>query len=104
MLHASGHDKKFSGLDLDLSSAELHDELSFDHQEELAFMLMMVPDEIPLELRQLHIVFIQLADDLGGKMVREEREFLGDVYRLHVPSLPCSTAAKEAGVVPARAL
>jgi hypothetical protein len=73
MLHAARHDKKLSGFDLNISGAELHSELSLDHQEELVFVLMMVPDEFTLELGELYIVLIELADDLGGKMVREER-------------------------------
>src|SRR5438309_10971913 len=44
---------------------------------------MVVPDELPVQLDDLHIRIVQLADDLGAPVLLEPTELLLEVHRLH---------------------
>ena len=49
------------------------------HQEHLVLGLVRVPDELALELHQLDVLAVQLADDLRLEVIREPRQLVGDV-------------------------
>src|SRR5262249_42956169 len=51
-----------------------------DHQEQLVLVLVMVPEELALELDQLDLLAVQLADDLGTPLVLEPGELFADVH------------------------
>src|SRR5579871_2329647 len=70
---------------------------------------MVVPDELALELDQLHLLTVQLADDLGRPMIAKARELLRQIDLVHDPKvaqkpgrLPVPIAAEVAMAVPAR--
>ncbi len=49
MLHASGHDEELTLLQPDVAIPVLHSESPFDHQEQLVFVVMLVPNEFSQE-------------------------------------------------------
>jgi hypothetical protein len=61
---AGRHDQEFAYFQPDVSIPELHAEPAFDDEEEFVLGVVVVPDERPLELDQLHLLAVQLADDL----------------------------------------
>ena len=63
MLDAARHDQELALLDPLLPIAKVHPESAPDDQEQLVFVLVVMPDELPLELHQLHVLAVQLADD-----------------------------------------
>src|SRR5262249_2958771 len=50
-----------------------------DDEEHLVLRVVMVPRERPPELHELHLLSVQLGDDLGAPVLREEPELLGEV-------------------------
>src|SRR5581483_5887204 len=56
---------------------ELDPELSLPHQEELVFIVMLVPGEFALNLDEFDLLTVQAGDDLRTPMIAEERELLG---------------------------
>src|SRR3712207_8662986 len=51
--------------------AELDAERAAHHQEELVLHLVVVPDELPQHLHELHLLAVQLADDLRAPVDRK---------------------------------
>lgn len=66
MLDAAWDDDELALADLNVTLAELHGEPAFDHEEQLILALVMVPYELALELDELDVGVIDLADDLGA--------------------------------------
>src|SRR5712692_9808835 len=62
---------------------ELDAEAPFDHQEHLVFGLMMMPDELPFQLDELHQLAVELGSDVGLPVLPDLGEFLGNVYLFH---------------------
>ena len=50
VLHTVWHDDELARADPLLAIAELHEQPPFDHQEQLVFLVVMVPDKLALEL------------------------------------------------------
>ena len=85
MLDAARHDQKLPFPKTHHGVPELHVELAAQNHEELVFRIVPVPDEGSLELHDLDVLSVQLADDLRVPVRREERELLleVDTQRLH---------------------
>jgi len=45
--------------------AEVHAKPAFDDEKHFVFVLVVVPDEFPLEFDQFDVLPVELADDLG---------------------------------------
>jgi hypothetical protein len=48
----------------------------FTIEEQLVLVLVVMPDELALELHELHVLAVQLADDLRVPMRIEQRQLL----------------------------
>ena len=83
VLDALRHDEELALGKLDVAGAQAHAHPSLDDQEELVLVLVVMPDEVALELDDLDLVVVQVADDLGLPVVREERELLEQVDLVH---------------------
>src|SRR5262249_12793080 len=55
----------------DLAIAELDHQATLEDEEQLVGVLMTVPDEFTLELRDLHVLTVELTDDAGAPMFGE---------------------------------
>src|SRR5271157_3376582 len=80
MLDASGHDWKLAFLQPDIAVPELHPESPLDHQEQLVFVVMLMPNKLALEFHQLDVLPVQLANDPGAPVIVEEGELLTQVH------------------------
>src|SRR5262245_48362426 len=58
-------DQELARFQPDVPVAELHAEAAVHDQEQLVLALVVVPDERALELDELDLLAVQLADDLG---------------------------------------
>src|SRR5262245_24764093 len=96
VLHATRHDDELPRPQVPVAIAELHSQASGDHEEELVLPLVVVPDELALELDQLHVAVIQLARDSRIPVVVAPRELLAQVHDLHDCLLIESTFAPNA--------
>jgi hypothetical protein len=83
MLRAAWHDDELALVHGDRAVPELHVERALDDEEELIFGFVLMPDERALELDELDVLAIQLADDLGVPVGGEEGEFFCEVDRVH---------------------
>ena len=64
VLHSTGNDDELTGADRKITIAQLDYQGSFDHQKKLILVLMLVPYEFTLHPGKLHMVVIELANDL----------------------------------------
>src|SRR5207245_6311543 len=83
VLDASRYHDEFALLQPHLPVTELDAEAPFDHQEQLVFVLMMMPDELPFQLVELYQLAVELGGDVGLPILPDTGEFLGDVYLFH---------------------
>src|SRR5688572_31951033 len=83
MLDPSRHDEELAFLDRHVPIAELHREAALHDEKQFILMLVVVPHEFALELHQLHVLTVQLSDDLRAPMSIEERQLLAKVDRPH---------------------
>src|ERR1700678_3432367 len=60
------NDDPYSLFNPNVAITELHAKPPLDHQKKLVFVVIMVPDERPLELDQLHVLAVQLAHFVGN--------------------------------------
>ncbi len=58
VLHAFWHNDKFSLIQMHISIPKLKQKLSFHNHEHLILMFMVMPDELPLQLGELHMHII----------------------------------------------
>ncbi len=59
------------------------DQATFEHEEQLVRVLMMVPHEVAFELRELNVLTVELADDARAPMVCEVVQLLGEIHLVH---------------------
>jgi hypothetical protein len=76
------HDEELAFVEVDGSLAEVDGEASSEDQEELVLLFVVMPHELALELRELDVLAVQLADDPRAPLFRELLEFLGEVHLL----------------------
>jgi hypothetical protein len=77
MLDAARDDQELSGLELDYAVAQFHAEPAFDHEEEFILALVLMPDEFAVQLGELHLAIIDVADDPRRPDIGELRQFVG---------------------------
>ena len=75
MLHAARHDEELAAFEPHLAIAELHSESPIDDQKQLVLTVVVVPDELALELDELDVLTVQLADDARIPVVGELESF-----------------------------
>jgi hypothetical protein len=54
-----------------------------DDQEQFVLVVVVVPDERPLEFDQLDHLAVQLTDDFRLPVVAELRQFLAEIHLVH---------------------
>jgi hypothetical protein len=80
VLHPARHDQELARLQLDgFLAPDLDPEAAAHHQEELVLVRVMVPDELALELRELHFLPVELADEPGPPVLADRRELGGEI-------------------------
>src|SRR5262249_10589209 len=82
VLNLPRHDDELPLLDPHRPVAILHAEATLHDLETLVFVVVMVPDERPEELHELHLLTIQLTDDFGLPVRPDACELLGEIDRL----------------------
>src|SRR5205807_6866562 len=94
VLDAGGYDQELTFLEPDIPFPELHPESAFDHEKQLVFLLMVMPDERALKLYELDMLAVQLTDDPGTPMFTKVGELVRKVYLVHdfSPRKPLRTA------------
>jgi hypothetical protein len=80
---ATGDDQELAFFEPDVSIPKLHPKPAFDDEKQFVFIIMVMPDERTLELDQLHLLAIQLANDLRLPPVAEQTELLLQVHFVH---------------------
>lgn len=83
MLDIPWDDDEFAFFDPDMSVPELHAKTAFDNEEQLVFVLMMVPHEFALKLHQLDELTVELANDSGAPMLFQQSELCAEIDLLH---------------------
>src|SRR5262245_29535470 len=73
MLDAARNDDELSRLDLTHFVSKLHPQQTGQDEEELVFGLVMMPDELALQLDQLHSLSVEFADDARSPVFRDVR-------------------------------
>src|SRR5262249_848341 len=76
MLDAARHDDELAAFDSHRAIAKLHVEAALENEEELVFILVVMPHELAAEFHQLDMLAVQLADDLGVEVRTEQRQLL----------------------------
>jgi len=83
VLDAARDDEEFALAEDDGAVAELDVDGAAHDVEKLVFLGVMVPDELPLELDELDVLPIQLADDARLPPLGKGLERAGDVHFFH---------------------
>ena len=79
VLHAARHDEELALAELDHPVAQVDRETAGEHQEELVLVAVVVPDELALESRELHVLAVQLRDDARAPALGNALELLREV-------------------------
>src|SRR6266404_9384156 len=88
MVGVARDDDELPFLDGHAPISKLHREPALVDQEEFVLVLVPVPDERALELDELHVLSVQLTDDLRVPMGSEQGELLSQVDLMHSSSDP----------------
>jgi hypothetical protein len=72
-----------TGADVPVAVPQSHPQPSRHHQEELVLGVVVVPDELPAQLHDLHVHVVDVADDLRRPRVREAPERLPQIHHAH---------------------
>lgn len=88
MLDAFGNNDKLAFVKPNIAipfgrSPQFDEQLAFHHEKQLVFIFVMMPDKLAFELDELDVGVVQLADDFGASIIREDAELLGDVDFFH---------------------
>src|SRR6185312_11192734 len=102
VLHAARNDDELARADSDVAVAQFHDHAALHDVEHLVFGIMMVPGEVALELHELHVLAVQLADDARVPVVLDEAEFVADGHLVHSRTL-LTVSRVDGGVIAAAA-
>jgi hypothetical protein len=82
VLGASRDDEDVALIELDVSMPELDREPPLEDEKEIVRVGVRVPDELALDLADLDLVVVVVADDPRLKMLVEGRELLREIDRL----------------------
>src|SRR5436190_10612361 len=69
MFDPARNDDQIAGPEIDRAITELHAKMTAMHEKELVLVLVMMPNEGALKLRELYLLTIELPDDLGLPVV-----------------------------------
>ena len=92
MLHALGDDGQFALFQRDAAVAQPDLQPALHHQEEFVLLRVPVPDELALQLGQLHLVVVEITYHFRTPGIMETAECLAEVHLLHAPSSPVAPA------------
>jgi hypothetical protein len=76
-------DDKFAFVDDGFMVAEFHAQGAFNDEEEFVFVVVMMPDEFAFEFDGFDVAIVHFADDARIAVVREEAEFVLEIYGVH---------------------
>src|SRR5689334_3923381 len=79
MLNAVRDDDELARLDHKVGISQLHPQPALHDQKQLILVLVMVPDELTFELRELHVSVIYFAHDLGTPLILKPAEHFGEI-------------------------
>jgi len=88
VFHPARNDHEFAGSHFEAALfsgfvAKLHAKFALNYQEELVFVVVMVPHEFALKLDQLDMLAVQFTDDSGAPMVLERGQLVPQRDLLH---------------------
>src|ERR1019366_7378273 len=63
--------------------AHLHAQRTLDHEEQLVFVVVVMPHELSLELPKLHVKVVHLTHDLRAIVIGEQRQLLRHIDLFH---------------------
>ena len=69
----------FAGFQPLIAISKAHLEPTFEYQEQLIFVVVIVPHKLPLDLGQLHFLSIQFGDNAGAPMIAELAQSLSEI-------------------------
>ncbi len=78
-----GHNQEFAGTKLHCPIPELDLHVSADGQKELILRIVVMPDELSLELYQLHFLPVQLAYNFRAPVLRDCAKLFFNVDFFH---------------------
>ncbi len=81
MFDAPRHDEDFSLVQRHTAVPELHPHASLPDEKQLVLIVMMMPDEFPLELHELDLLAVEACHDLRAPMLGETGEFVVEIDR-----------------------
>src|SRR5262245_63789017 len=79
MLDAARHDEELACVERHATIAKFHDEAAVDDEKQLVFVLVVMPHELALELHELDVLTVQLADDFRVPVGVKQRERVAKV-------------------------
>ena len=82
VLDPARHDEEIAFLQHHVTIAELDREASLEDEEEVIGVRVRMPDELALELPDLDLVVVVVADDPRLEVLVERRELLREIDRL----------------------
>ena len=77
------HDEELTRVEGDVAATKLDGQAALHHEEELVLVLVMMPHELALQLRDLDVLPVQLADDPRAPMLGEQAKLVAQVHFLH---------------------
>ncbi len=98
MFNTPGHDEEFSGVQFHLPVSEFNAESTGHYEKEFIFVLVVVPDELTLEFGELHLLPVQLSDDMRVPVVGNLGELFGQAYGLITQDLLLVSGNSEGGL------
>ena len=78
VLDAPRDHEQLPRVEIDVPVAELNGQTSLQDEEEVIGVVVLVPDELPLQLHDLDVVVVELRDDLRAPVLREGAELRGE--------------------------
>jgi hypothetical protein len=84
MLDASRDDDQFTRADDGFVAAKFHAQRALDDEEQFVFDIMVVPNELALDLHNLHCAIVDFANQALVPVIRERAEFFFEVDGFHL--------------------
>ena len=93
MLDTSGNDEHLAGREFDIAIAKLDRESARQHEEEVIGVVVLVPDELPLNPNHRQLVVVEVADDAGTPHALKTTNLLREIdLVVHGHSMPGSSS------------
>src|SRR5215204_2609622 len=88
VLDAAWYHEQLTLLQLDVTVAQVDRQSPAEDKEEVVGVVVLVPDERPLDFHDLQLVVVEVANDSGFIRAREQRKLLGEIdLVVHVANL-----------------